>query len=380
MVVLLDTNALVQELPVELPSLKELAEYCRTAHAGLFLSEVVYLEFLGYVDREIANRVEDIEKALKRLPARVKHVFDKDAFSAETERLRKTLETRLQDFLDNHRLIWIPIAAEHARAAVVRAVERRAPCSPGGEQLRDAMIWEAALSAVHDYGGPLVLLSDDAAFAVDRLQTEVAEWPLEILRYASMREFLKAMIPDPEFVEPDALTRLISTNELKDMIFSYVARDPTESWESGVSNIIEHGIPGDLFLGSFSVTYVSDVCVLKGFRRPVGKAQYNNHLQFEARVGISADAFASKLIEPEENPITNEELQAIPAELRDLVKTIPKRIPVGEPKCFDVEFLTCGEVLLFDSKKGRKTALIDLDPGDAGLKGQPKSCKRILLD
>lgn len=388
MLVVMDTTALVQELPIELVSLSELVGYCRRTGAVLCIPEVVEVEFAGYLQREASQRLVQIRKGLERLPERFARAFDYGAFSKELSAFQLRVTSYIQDLFKRRLVHRLPISAETARLAVHRAVERRAPCTPGGEQVRDAMIWEAALHAVREFGGPLVLITNDRAFDVDQLSADAKELEVDLLAYQSIRQFLNETAPLFELPEPHMVERLIPLDQLVEMISVFVAQDPTFAWESAVSNMVEGGVL-DLILGSYKVVSVSEVKVTGGYRRPIGQKRYNDHVLFEAVVGVSCEAFDWEILPPKGEgckvtafePHSRDDGEKIENLPQHVERLFPRKVPTGSAKQVELELGVRGEAVLVLGGPGRGTSpvLVGVEPWDAGLKGQPRLSKRIDL-
>lgn len=380
MLIILDTNVLVQDIRSRLSALNELAQYCNSVRAGLFLPEVVEIELVAHIEREAQQRHADVTKALHRLPPEFRHVFNSDAFDSEVQALTTGIQNTINGLVETRRLRRIPISAEAARQSIQRSVQRRPPCNANGEEIRDAMVWEAALAAVAQYGGPLVLLTEDHGFASDRLNDELTKVNVGFQRYSSIRALLQETVPAESLSDDTDTENYITRRDLTDLVVSYVAHDFDGAWDAAVSNVVEGGMM-DCILGTYRLTGVSDYRMTGGFRRLCGTDKYNRYLIFEAIVSVTAEAFKWELRAPEADPNLENTINDAPEELRNMLATLPQRVPIGDPERIDLEFGVSGEVVIPEKPVdgALKGFLVDLDPIDGGLKGANRLCRKIDL-
>jgi predicted nucleic acid-binding protein len=382
MLIVLDTNVLIQDIRSRLSALNELAQYCSSVRAGLFLPEVVEIELVAHIEHEVQCRHADVKKALRRLPREFQHIFNSDAFDREVQALTAGIQDTINGLVETHRLRRIPISAEAARQSIQRSVQRRPPCDANGEEIRDAMIWEAALAAVAQYGGPLILLTEDHGFASDRLNDELAKLKVGFRRYPSIRALLQESVP-AESLSDDAhmdVESYIARRDLTDLVVSYIAYDFDGAWDAAVSNVIEGGMM-DCILGMYKLTGVSDYRMIACFRRLCGTHEYNRYLIFKAIVCLTAEAFKWERRAPEADPNLEDTINDAPEELRNVLATLPQRVPIGDPERIDLDFGVSGEVVIPEKPVDGavKGFLVELDPIDGGLKGAARLCRKFEL-
>lgn len=374
MLIVLDTNVLVSEIPRKLASLHELAEYCNSVRAGLFLPEVVETELFAHLKRDVHERQSAMEKALSRLPPEFKHVFDSSAFTAQVDQLEKELRSSIDQLVETHKLSRISISEDASRLAVRRSAERRPPCDVKGEEIRDAMIWEAALNLLSTHGGPLVLVSNDKrAFGSEELGEEVKEQGARLLTYSSIASLLSENVPADPQPQNTELSDYISPDLTIDLIAAFIAYDPSSEWESAVSNIID--VVLDLFLHSYTFVGVSDLRLKSGFRRPSSYKKHNHYLVFEAVVSIDAETSAWELRDA--NP--DEPLDDVPDEFRDIIRMLPQKVLKGECATVQLEFDVLGELVvpIGEMPKAEDAYIVELEASNGGIKGKERWSKKI---
>jgi len=175
MVIVLDTNALVATARSNLAPLIDLSAYARRCRVPIYLPDVVRREFFAYLDRytdETLEKMAAVAKRLDRSEAVNKHLA---ALEKEAKSAKRFLTAIVRDLQHRRRIKLVPIRAIHAQRAVSRAAGRVPPCDAKGEEVRDAMVWEAALDLLSRQGGPLILLSSDGAFRNARLSQEILD-------------------------------------------------------------------------------------------------------------------------------------------------------------------------------------------------------------
>jgi hypothetical protein len=136
MKIIFDTSALLQDPWLKNPSWEVLRAMVSVGMLGLregafVLPEVVYAEVGPAYRRRLLK--EGAREVNKLLPS----PLDLNALQEQlTDQISRTFPQLPEG----------AITVEHARSAVNRACNRLSPCSPEGEQVRDALIWEAVLT------------------------------------------------------------------------------------------------------------------------------------------------------------------------------------------------------------------------------------------
>ena len=201
---LLDSNEWLASNLLRSPSGAALLYQLERLSFQLLLPEVVELEVQAQVVRSLTESAGAIRSASRSIQGLIGSVDEfeypgadkitgcvRDRFARLEERLRRA-----------------PLTADATRRAVGRAIARQPPCR-SGEQLRDALLWEAAMEAVGP-GASIVFVTGDGAFFESNERAQLAR-ALEddakargigVTPYRRVQAFLASVSPsrpiDPE--------------------------------------------------------------------------------------------------------------------------------------------------------------------------------------
>jgi rRNA-processing protein FCF1 len=341
MLIVIDTNALVSIVRSNLAPLQELTSYAKRYGGVVILPEVVRTEFSAYLERHLSETQNKLKSIVNRLPEadEISEHLSKILEAAEGAKVK--LPSKLHELERRGRLLPAPIRTTHARRAVARAASRRPPCSASGEEVRDALIWEASLDLLKQHRGPLVLVSNDKTFQSDALVTEVQSLGRELLIYDSIETFMRETVFDEQAIPADVLQGLSNANQLAALLAIHAAEDPFGSWEAMIGNFIEGGVL-DLIAGDYKIRDVSKIFVAGGVRRPIGRNAYHAYVAFEADVWLQCEAFGWKELPPGEYQ-PSDELQQDPL-LLELCRVVPVRQSDGKSQVVDIDIHVHGEV------------------------------------
>lgn len=179
--VILDANALGNDWTLSHKSLEELFTHARAGRLRLVVPEVVELELIGRLDRELSGKEAKLEAAVEALLHlgvteldRVRELAT-ERVRVASDRYRERLTVLLQTTAER-----LAIDVSDAVRAVKRAAERRRPANQKGEELRDAIIWEGVLrlAASLSTDTPIYVVTSDGGFFSDdksQMHPQVAE-------------------------------------------------------------------------------------------------------------------------------------------------------------------------------------------------------------
>ncbi len=379
MLIVVDTNALVAIVRANLEPLLELIAYARRYGGVVVLPEVVTTEFKAYLDRHLSETQNKFQAIVGRLPQSAAMSEHLSKLLAEASGAKVALTEKLRQLERRKRLVPAPIRVTHARRAVARAASRRPPCSSSGEEIRDALIWEAAVDLLKRHNGPLALISGDKAFQDETLVAEIRSLDCELLIYKSIDSFMQKIVLDQQSIPHDVLEALEDPRQLAMRLAVCVAEDPCGSWDAAISNFIEGGML-DLIAGNYRVQGVSGVVITGGVQRPIDRGRYHAYVSFKATVWLRCEAFEWRELPPGEYQPDDEELRDNDL-LCKLYEVMPIRVPAGEPQVVDIDFHVQGEAAysVISGTFESEPLHIYASPLSSGYHGGPLTSRLILF-
>lgn len=118
-----------------------LNDYVRKTESKVLIHEIVEAEILGHLKDEISKDFEQIEDAFRKTK---KYSIENLPTLDFAKVKNKNIKQKKKDFLGNlynENTLRVKIDGRKLREVIRRSVERKAPCSKNGEELRDAIIW-----------------------------------------------------------------------------------------------------------------------------------------------------------------------------------------------------------------------------------------------
>ena len=381
MLIVVDTNALAAVAKRELVPLLELLEYGDYTDAIVAIPEVAQTEFVAYLDRAFSEAEQEISKSIRRLPESVVKSISFDRFRRAGKAGKRRLTAKLAAILRQGRMLKLPISKSQARRAVKRATERRPPCSQSGEEVRDAMIWEAAIDQLKRRKGPLVLLSADKQFRSTILEQEVKALRTTLAVFDSIDGFLSGMHVRHDHIPKSTIEVISANDKFLESLMIHVAADPYGGWDAMVSNFIEGGVL-DLIAGDYQVESIEQVSMLDGLRRPLGNGRYSVCLPFEAVVQVKCEAFKWEMRAPQprlDPPAAieddgNTDFAAV------FAATVPSQVPVGAPDVIELDCDIRGDAIFLASESALdlQPVTVRAGPISTGFRGQPRISTLVL--
>lgn len=327
MIIVLDTNCLWPDFSLQTETAQELAEYSARAESRLILPEVVFLETLACFEREATSFAGSVTKLERKLPRCLRGIVDLSNIKERAHQAQKALRREIEELTRKGTIVLAQISSNAARSAVNRAAQRIPPCSPKGEEVRDAMIWEITLESLRQYGGPVVIITSDKNFSENSLTEEIQRAGSQLFVFQSIQACLTHFQPGVDSPDSALAKRVLVSERCSDAIRRYIRDDPDYEFDSAIDNQLDLN---DLIPGRFEVTRLV-TAFLRCFRRPKLEAKENLHIIGEVQVELTVEAYSWV-----ERP----------------TKGIPVHVPTGEPRRIGLEFEGEAEILVPNCDEG----------------------------
>jgi hypothetical protein len=199
MLIVLDTNIFLQDISLKSAKSRVLKDFLRKSDSHVVLPEIIELELLAHLERELSRQYDIAKRALG---------WVKDLSSLHIPPLpkldvRQAAHDRLHSISRALRVAYTrniaPIRGEYLREVIRRAVRRERPCSDRGEEMRDAVIWLGLLDlrANVDRIHVAFISANTKQFADENgrlhpdLEGEADQRGVEVHYYPGLDEFIK---------------------------------------------------------------------------------------------------------------------------------------------------------------------------------------------
>src|SRR5688572_9169845 len=199
MLIVLDTNIFLQDLSLRSAKSRVLKDFLRKTDSHVVLPEIIEMELLAHVERELARQHDIARRAIGRI---------KDLSGAQLPlppRLdfQKMAQDRLASMRRSLRMFYsrnmAPVRGEYLREVIQRAIRRERPCSERGEEIRDAVIWLGLMDLRENVDRiHIVFISantkqfaDESGKLHPNLQYEAEQRGVNVHYYAGVDEFIK---------------------------------------------------------------------------------------------------------------------------------------------------------------------------------------------
>jgi predicted nucleic acid-binding protein len=221
--VVLDSNTIIADYALKSARFAALWDYLRKSDSRLVLFKLVYDEVIQHYIRDFDDKVSKRwEKFQGLLIARHPR--------PDIQQQLKTLRARLKAPSDAVHVVFVADYGNVSMDEVVtRGVKRLRPASSSGEELRDVVLWLAALDYARREKRPLAFVSNDSGF-----WQEAAEEPAEQIRsdingvesvirlYRTVESFLAENGLTKKPVEAHWANQIFSTANLADVVLRRV--------------------------------------------------------------------------------------------------------------------------------------------------------------
>jgi len=340
MIIVLDTNCLWPDFSLQSEPVQELAEYSVRAESRLILPEVVFLETLACFEREATSFVGSVTKLERKLPRCLRGTVDLSNIKERVHQAEKGLRREIEELTRKGTIVLAQISSKAARSAVNRAAQRIPPCSPKGEEVRDAMIWEILLESLRQYGGPAVIITSDENFRENSLAEEIQRAGSQLFVFKSIQACLMHFQPGVDSPDSALAKRVLLSERCSEAIRQYIRDDPDYEFDSAINNQLDLD---DLIPGRYEVTNLVTAFV-RCFRRPKPDAKENLHIIGEVHIELTAEAYSWV-----ESP----------------TKGVPVHIPTGEARPIELQFEGQAELLILncDEKVGPQVLYLYVKAG-----------------
>jgi hypothetical protein len=199
MLIVLDTNIFLQDLSLKSAKSRVLKDFLRKTDSHVVVPEIIELELLAQLERELSRQHDIAKRALGRIKdlssLHIPPLPKLDVGQAAHDRLHSTFRALRVAYTRN----IAPVRGEYLREVLRRAVRRERPCSDRGEEIRDAVIWLGLLDlrANVDRIHVAFISANTKQFADENgrlhpdLQKEADQRGVEVHYYPGLDEFIK---------------------------------------------------------------------------------------------------------------------------------------------------------------------------------------------
>lgn len=161
-IIVLDTNVWISELALMSPLGCAFSHYIAVSDTKIGLPEIVEIETIHNLRKNLINYREDIRKNYSRMLAILGQM--KEIIMPEDE----AINNKIEGIFSSHegRLIRVPFNLEGAKSSFDKIIRNLPPNSDNNQQFKDGVIWENCLKLAAD--GDVSLVTKDKAFYKDR--------------------------------------------------------------------------------------------------------------------------------------------------------------------------------------------------------------------
>jgi predicted nucleic acid-binding protein len=221
--VVLDSNTIIADYALRSPRFAALWDYLRKSDSRLVLFKLVYDEVIEHYIRDFDDKVSKRwEKFQGLLIARHPR--------PDIQQQLKTLRARLKAPSE---AVHVVFAADYANVSmdevVTRGIKRLRPASSSGEELRDVVLWLAALDYARREKRPLAFVTNDSGFwqeaaeePAEQIRSDINDVETVIRLYRTVESFLAENGLTKKPVEAHWANQIFSTANLADVLLRRV--------------------------------------------------------------------------------------------------------------------------------------------------------------
>lgn len=239
--VVLDTNIYRQDLAVRSARFDILLDYLRKTGSRIVLPRLVYDELAAHLARElreVENRARAAHRDFSRLMPHRQSLAPLSTLDPDKE-ARDYMQYLLQR-LGVQRSQLVDHKNDYLPDVLTRAMERRRPCSPAGEEIRDAVLWLTILDvAESDPDRAVAFVSHNTKQFADAnhvlhpdLAAESTKRGVVIRYFPSLEEFAKQQAQPVAFATPGWLQKNVRNEDIFDKARDGILRIAERSFES----------------------------------------------------------------------------------------------------------------------------------------------------
>lgn len=264
--IILDSSILYSNWFLDTNNFKSIFSYLRFTNSKLLLPEIVIDETIGNYKKEI----EIIVAKQKKTNSLIEKLRLKPEPELDIEKNIKNYKDFLYKTLPKELPVGIvPYEPEHYKSVIRRAIDRKKPCCPNGEQIRDAGIWLSVISFCKKNKNPIVFIADDKAFynaetnqLHDELAQEVKNENIKLTYYRNIDNFMHSEF----FPEKDLDINWIQERFPEPEIVSFVKNELLPKYEDKIFEWLEDGYYSDDYPERVKLNYI------EGFLEDIGTA------------------------------------------------------------------------------------------------------------
>lgn len=297
MLIILDTNILQEDWRLSSGRFRVLLEYATKSGARFVLPKIVYEEVVANFRREHAERSRAVVRATEQLGG--------IEVSAVAPPLLTPTSVATEGFR-SHLIATLGIRADSVAAypsgaledALSRAIDRRAPCTDRGEEIRDAVLWASVLAEANAHSDGVSFISRNVKqFSQNKvdlhpdLAAEAQGTGAQVAYFASLEEFIRRHAEPIAFVTTEWIEEHVASDDVLEAIHDLVIEAAYEAAHESAGRSEE--VEGGFFIASGGVSvdefFVNDAG--KGMLRV--EVSWYGHPTVEYEVRESFESYGS---------------------------------------------------------------------------------------
>jgi len=217
MVVVLDTNIIIQKPQMESEMHKVLYNYLEKTDSFMLMPNIVYKELPAVYSRLITNDYDKCIGITNQINAKLLgdkiHITKLD-ISKETKLFMDNIDSIYGRYKNNYRVDYdIAMLEETVR----RAIYKIRPCSEGKEEFRDTLVWLSVIKcALEQDEKNIVFISNNTKDFCnangelhDHLEEDIKNKDIKVLFYSSLEGFIKAYAKNIEGIDKERVMRIV---------------------------------------------------------------------------------------------------------------------------------------------------------------------------
>ncbi len=197
MVIVLDTNVFQEDYSLRSSRFEILFDYVSKTEARFAMPKIVADELRANFRRELQSRFHKWVRARQQLGG-LGIEIEIPSVELDPDEASDKFVARVLHKLGVSEERIVPYGEDYLEDVVQRAIQRRPPCTDRGEEMRDALLWKAALDIARSSGESVVLISKNTKqFAGENqelhsaLREEARAEGLEVIYLPSLEEFAR---------------------------------------------------------------------------------------------------------------------------------------------------------------------------------------------
>jgi len=261
--IVLDSNIIRQDFIMKDKNYEILGDYLKKTNSKLVLVQIVLEEVAGLYGRELAKRIDQYKKSVRKLSA---VLIDYESNDIDEINIESAKRSYIKYLCNKHKMNEDKIVKyknDYLPEITKRAIERKKPLGNKGQQFRDGLLWLTILDyAKEKEEKRLMFISNNSVdFSENgenalhsQLKQDCLEKGVEIVYFKSLADFVEEHVSRVEFVTREWLRENIDVSTME-KLFNEIIKTEEEAILSHIRELVD--------LRGWLTGYINDTAYIK---------------------------------------------------------------------------------------------------------------------